>query len=112
LTQNLCPGHSSYIRSCDGIHRLIIQDDNNLVLYNDNGGGAIWATGTNGTLSNHLYMQPDDGNLVLYSDGGAAHWQSNTAGNPGAYSQVQNDGDFVVYSASGARLWSSGTRGK
>jgi hypothetical protein len=57
-------------------------------------------------------MQPDDGNLVLYSDGGAAHWQSNTAGNPQAYAQVQNDGNFVVYSASGAALWSSGTAGK
>ena len=44
--------------------------------------------------------------------GGTALWASNTAGNSGAYLQVQNDGNVVVYSASGAVLWSTGTAGK
>jgi hypothetical protein len=39
-------------------------------------------------------------------------WASNTAGNAGAYLEVQNDGNVVIYSASGAALWSTGTAGK
>jgi hypothetical protein len=105
----LCPGHGATLRSCDGIQRLVIQDDNNLVLYDDNLGKVLWATATNGTGSDHLYMQPDDGNLVLYDDSAVAHWQSNTAGNGGASLQVQNDGNMVVYSSDHRALWASGT---
>jgi hypothetical protein len=110
--RGLCPGHGGVLRSCDGIHRLIIQDDNNLVLYNDRRGGSIWATATNGTSSNHLSMQADDGNLVLYDDGANPHWSSKTYGNAGAYLQVQNDGNLVVYSSSHKALWWSGTAGQ
>ena len=53
-----------------------------------------------------------DGNFVLYTSSGTPVWASNTAGNSGAYLQVQNDGNVVVYSASGAVLWSTGTAGK
>jgi hypothetical protein len=53
-----------------------------------------------------------DGNFVLYTSSGTPVWASNTAGNTGAYLNVQNDGNVVVYSASGAPLWSTGTAGK
>jgi hypothetical protein len=60
-----------------------------------------------------LVMQ-DDGNLVLYAQGPVvqrALWNSQTAGNPGAYAVMQADGNFVVFSSSGSALWSSGTSG-
>ena len=53
-----------------------------------------------------------DGNFVLYTSSGTPVWASGTAGNAGAYLDVQNDGNVVVDSASGATLWSTGTAGK
>jgi len=53
-------------------------------------------------------MQPD-GNFVVYDlqEGFAIPvWSTNTAGNPGAYLNVQDDGNMVIYSASNAVLWS------
>jgi hypothetical protein len=38
-------------------------------------------------------------------------WASNTAGDAGAYLDVQNDGNVVIYGASGTALWSTGTTG-
>ncbi len=53
-------------------------------------------------------MQPD-GNFVIYdlADGFPNPvWSTNTAGNPGAYLNVQGDGNMVIYSASNTPLWS------
>ena len=50
--------------------------------------------------------------FVLYTSSGAPVWASNTAGNAGAYLDVQNDGNVVINSASGSVLWSTGTAGK
>ena len=50
-----------------------------------------------------------DGNFVIYDieDGSPIPvWSTNTAGNPGAYLNVQDDGNVVIYSASNAVLWS------
>lgn len=52
------------------------------------------------------------GNLVFYGrEVERLLWQSGTAGNPGAYYQMQDDGNLVVYSADGDPLWDSGTWG-
>ena len=56
-----------------------------------------------------LLMQPD-GNLVEYGDGFRVLWNTNTQGNPGAYTVFQVDGNLVVYSSSGKPLWASGVR--
>jgi hypothetical protein len=53
-------------------------------------------------------MQPD-GNFVIYDieDGSPIPvWSTNTAGNPGAYLNLQDDGNMVIYSASNTVLWS------
>jgi hypothetical protein len=92
--------------SCDGRFTLIMQSDNNLVLY-WNGVGALWSTGTVGTGANLAVMQ-GDGNFVLYSPS-RAEFNSGTQGNPGAYLAVQNDGNLVVYRSDGLPLWSTGT---
>jgi hypothetical protein len=55
-----------------------------------------------------LVMQ-SDGNLVLYIAGGRYLWQSNTAGNPGAYAVMQTNGNLAVYSSSNQVLWSTNT---
>jgi D-alanyl-D-alanine carboxypeptidase-like protein len=88
------------MRSADGRHRLIMQNDGNLVVYGPN--GVRWTPGASST-GDRLIMQ--DGNLVLYNASGTFIWQSGTGGHPGAWLALQDDGNLVVYDASGKALW-------
>jgi hypothetical protein len=97
-----------------GTVTLIMQDDGNLVLYQDGGVGnpnqALWSSKTSG--DNYAIMQ-DDGNFVIYpAAGGAAVWASNTSGNN--VLDVQQDGNVVIYPAdhigdANYAEWSTGT---
>jgi hypothetical protein len=89
---------------------LAMQDDGNLVLYN-NVGEALWASKTEGHPGAYLAMQPSDGNLVIYSPSGEALWNSGTAGNPGDALQVQTDGNLVIYASGGNAIWATNTNG-
>ena len=102
--QLLSPGKS--LRSSDGRFELILQSDDNLVLY-WRGVGPLWATGTSGKRAHSAIMQ-GDGNFVLYGDAGAL-WHTSTHGKTGAWLIVQNDGNLVIYGSGGA-LWNSRTR--
>ncbi|WP_160311535.1 hypothetical protein [Streptacidiphilus melanogenes] len=98
---------------------LKMQTDGNFVLYCVSGGKAVWATGTNLSLSqqtsNYRQVQfQKNGNMTIWNFNESSNppsqtpaWNTNT---PGAYEAiVQVDGNFVIYNASGTALWSSGT---
>jgi hypothetical protein len=124
--------HKGFAIQTGNDHVLVMQWDNNLVLYNPSG-TPIWATGSwncdgfgNQLLSdctgvNTLTMQ-SDGNLVLsdydlFGNPGI-YWDSATGGNPGAFLNVQDDGNLVVYQygstteTANNALWASGTYGQ
>lgn len=101
--QSLDTNQSMY--SCDGRFFVVMQSDNNLVLYWSNGAGALWSSNTVGTGANLAAMQTD-GNFVLYGPSGAV-WATNTS-SPGAYLAVQNDGNLVIYPGA---IWASNTGG-
>ena len=86
--------------SPDGVYRLIMQGDGNLVLYK--GPTALWSTGTNGSQGAYAVMQ-GDGNLVVYA-GGVAKWNSHTNGFNGAYLSLQDDSNLVIYQG-GSAIW-------
>jgi surface antigen len=86
--------------------QLAMQDDGNLVLYNDFG-RALWASHTEGNPGAYLATQSSDGNVVIYSSSGQALWNAGTQGNPGDALQLQDDGNIVVYSAGGQAVWST-----
>jgi CubicO group peptidase (beta-lactamase class C family) len=96
------------IVSTNGKSHLLMQSDGNLVLYRNDTGRALWASGTDGRSVDHAIMQ-NDGNLVCYTSSGQACWASGTFGNPGAYAQLGDDGNLVVYSSAQASLWASNT---
>ena len=89
--------------SPDGVYRLIMQGDGNLVLYK--GAAALWSTQTDGNTGAYTVMQ-GDGNLVVYA-GGVAKWNSHTNGFSGAHLALQNDSNLVIY-GSGHPLWDRG----
>lgn len=80
--------------SCDGQNVLILQGDNNLVLYRNN--VAVWASHTWQSGASRL-MMGDDGHLALYDASNNRRWTAGTWNHRGAYLKVQNDGHAVVY---------------
>jgi hypothetical protein len=94
------------ITSQNGRYFLIMQNDSNLVMYN-NQNQAIWATGTNGTGATYAIMQTD-GNLVVYRNDNSPVWASNTDGHPNSVLVLQDDRNLVIYD-NGNPIWASGT---
>lgn len=63
--------------------RLRMQKDGNLVVYNNDTKGAVWATNKYGPeTDDHEAVMQDDGNFVIYKQGKPI-WASNTYTNPG-----------------------------
>ncbi|MGW4518576.1 hypothetical protein ACWEO4_43280 [Streptomyces sp. NPDC004393] len=96
-----------------------VQDDGNIVVYEQASLTPLWASGTyarHQTIASGTTLKPGwwaqgtytrlvmqtDGNLVMYRRrDGAAIWSSRTYGHPGAYAVMQSDGNFVVYKSTG-----------
>ncbi len=91
---------SQIVYSASGSHRLAMQDDGNLVLYNTTNGAAVWNSGTNGNAGAYAVFQTD-GNFVIYSVSGKPLWFSSTNGATfGHRLSVQDDGNMVIYRVS------------
>ena len=96
VNQSICSDSKKYC--------LILQADNNLVLY-ESGSRALWSSGTSGTGAITAIMQ-EDGNFVLYTPEGKAVW-STQRNNSGSYLSIQDDGNIVLYYPKA--IWQSGT---
>ncbi|WP_244100497.1 protease pro-enzyme activation domain-containing protein [Burkholderia ambifaria] len=91
---------SQIVYSASGSHRLAMQGDGNLVLYNTANGAAVWNSGTYGNAGAYAVFQTD-GNFVIYSASGKALWFSSTTGTTfGQRLSVQDDGNMVIYRVS------------
>ena len=98
---SLAAGQS--IASPDGVYRLKMQSDGNLVEYD--GASVVWAAGTN--PSGASAVMQGDGNFVVYNSSNDALWSSQTSGNPGAYVALGDGGVFGVRSG-GVMIWAPG----
>src|SRR5262249_15142828 len=86
------------------------QKDGNLVIYRDTGSTGVQATfgfGLQATSPGLVKMQ-SDGNFVISDSSGRALFNTQTAGNPGAYARIEDDGNLVVRSPGGIELCSTG----
>jgi hypothetical protein len=85
-----------------------MQNDGNLVTYNNGNGAAWWASNTLNT-GGYSVLQPD-GNFVIYNWSDAPVFATGTAYGTGSVERLyqQNDGNFVIYAAGGHPLWASG----
>lgn len=103
------PGSELLLReaifSPNGLYRLTLQGDGNLVLRNTATGSPIWSTGTHDTGANRFVIQ-SDGNLVLYDTvEGTAVWASNTVGSEFESLRLFDDGSLILFQ-DGANVWS------
>jgi hypothetical protein len=97
------------IVSSNGRFQFVYQGDGNVVLYDNNTGEALWASGTDGTTVGDARMQRD-GNFVVYNSESTPVWASGTSGYPGATLTVQDDGNVVIY-YQGSPVWATQTGG-
>lgn len=91
--------------SPNGVYKLILQTDGNVVLTKK--GIKIWETNTTGV---DAFKVQNDGNLVAYANGGAK-WasQTNGKGDGSTVLVVQDDGNMVLYKKNKESIWASGT---
>jgi hypothetical protein len=110
MSDTLNPGELLHkggsISSNNGAITFVLQDDGNLVLYNQSG-QPLWATGTNGKEVSQAIMQLD-GNFVLYGPTGAL-WASGTDHYPGSHVIAQDDHNVVVYDPQSKARWATNT---
>jgi VCBS repeat-containing protein len=92
------------ITSPNGVYRLTMQGDGNLVEYDR--GSVVWAAGTDPTGASAV-MQ-GDGNFVVYDGSNHALWASDTSGQAGA-TLLLGDTGVAVVSVDGATIWAPGT---
>ncbi|MGD9682916.1 MAG: hypothetical protein AB7W16_17135 [Candidatus Obscuribacterales bacterium] len=99
--------NGDYLMSDNGLFKLTLQQDGNMVL-TGYAGQPYWASNTVGNSMWDLIMQPD-GNLVAYDVKGKAPWASGTVGITGGYLSLQDDGNAVVYDSGKKPHWASNT---
>ncbi|MEV7526433.1 hypothetical protein [Streptomyces sp. NPDC091371] len=95
---------------------MVLQQDNNLVMYRKRDGAAIWSSGTYGNRTPLVLQMHEGGDLALleWFEPDEVRWRTGTRGYYDAYALLQDDGNFVVYRADGGpgkggALWASGT---
>lgn len=102
--EHLDPGW--YLQSADGVCRLVMQADGNLVLYSARG-RTLWESGTPDSPGASAVMQAD-GDLVVYSASKRALWQSRTAGRSNARLFVRPQAETALEQAPSSAIWLSG----
>ncbi|MEV0902629.1 LamG-like jellyroll fold domain-containing protein [Actinoplanes sp. NPDC049802] len=90
------------LRSSDGTYHLWMQEDGNLVLYQN--ATAIWATNTTGNPGASLVMQ-GDGNLVLYRSDRTPLWSTGTWNTTADRLVLYDDGDLALLDTAGQVVW-------
>jgi surface antigen len=103
--RTMWPGQ--YLQSANGVYRLVMQGDGNLVLYS--GAKALWDSQTSTPRAYATLQAGDgaDGNLVIYSPAGTALWTAHVPTSPHDRLEMQNDGNLVVYDTSGNAQWAT-----
>ncbi|MFF4396053.1 hypothetical protein [Streptomyces sp. NPDC001480] len=95
--------------SANGIWKLTLQSDGNLVLYRADR-VPFWETRTYGKPVTRATFQAD-GNFVCYDRRNHPWWASGSNESGGAYIVIQDDGNLVIYDSSGSPKWASDTSG-
>jgi surface antigen len=99
------------IRSCNGVARLILQPEQNVVLYDS--AGASWSAPNTLNQGTAVLRMQADGNLIAYNGAMVPLWSTGTGGHPNAWLALQDDCNLVIYAGpfpqGGAVLWASNT---
>jgi hypothetical protein len=106
LLQGQALKKNEFLLSPDTNSCLVLQNDGNLVLYEDF--IPTWSSATKNLGGTKLIFQLD-GNVVLYTDTMKPVWASGTDGSTANNLRLQTDGNLVLYNTSSGVSWQSGT---
>lgn len=95
-----------FVTSPNGRSKLVLQTDNNFVLYIN--GGAKWASGTQYAGAYTFLTQPTGG-VVLVSKEGRTLWSAGMPGIPGSRLRVLDNGNVVLTAPDGRIVWETKT---
>lgn len=100
--------------STNGLYRLMLQADGNLVGYEIASGKSFWnsKSANKGAAPYQLVLQ-GDGNLVIYDSKGKAVWNAGTNSTVAPFLFVmQDDRNVVIYDSKSKALWNAGSSKK
>ena len=103
LSINTQLNSDEYLASANGLYRLYLQGDGNVVLRDWTTRDSLFSTGTHGSGATRLRLQ-DDGNLVLRTAEGDSVWSSKTHGSGATILQLENSGALVLYAGT-SKVW-------
>lgn len=95
--------HGQQLVSPNGLYRLVMQRDGNLVEYTAN--RPLWSTRTNGHYDGRAVMQRAS-NLVVYPATGRAVWSSGRARSTAGYTLTLESSAELVISGPSGTVWS------
>lgn len=100
------------LTSPNGVYTLVLQNDGNLVIYNNSKGRAIWAAPNTWHNTDYIVFGSKYGlQCVKYDTATAFHFSFVVRAPGAAYLSMQNDGNLVIYNSYWQPLWASGTYG-
>ncbi|MFZ1751225.1 MAG: hypothetical protein WAU01_13570 [Saprospiraceae bacterium] len=102
LTSDQVLNRGESITSPNGQYKLTLENDGNLVLYQN--GQSAWNSNTNNQSVSKCTFQ-NDGNLVLYTATNQAKWAVDANGRGGNILKIQNDGNLVIYRQDNSIVW-------
>lgn len=94
------------IVSNNGIYRLTVQSDGNVIVRRNSDNHPMWASHSDGKGTPDRVLMQHDGNFVVYDASGNKIWDTGTAERDGAYLTIQDNGSIVVY-YDGDDIWNS-----
>ena len=95
---------NDYLLSPNGKYKCILQNDGNLVIYQDNL-TAIWSTNTQ-RANVHRCVMNSSGNFFIYDTNNLIYWHTGSMASGASFLAMQDDGNLVVYSGNGVAVWS------
>jgi len=104
LGKGLASGGS--VTSPNGLYRLDMQTDGNLVLYDLTGGNqvSLWSSGT--SVSGAQFELQRSNNMVVVDQSNATLWSSETIGRGAVELRIKDDGDMALYDLDNNLVWS------
>lgn len=87
---------------------MLVQADNNVIIYNLGTGKSTWSTATNAAAGPVTFAQQSDGNVVVYDVNNKAVWAAAGVKPTGTYTLTMgDDGSLKTYNASNQAVWST-----
>jgi hypothetical protein len=93
-----------YLKSNNGVYKLVLKKDCNLITYKDDK-TQVWESETGGNEDGCSLLNQKDGNIVLYDVNNKAVWSTTTKGDKKLKLVLQDNGTLGVFTEDDSPVW-------